>query len=85
MSASVDQHTSERVGEDASAPEASMRMYRVAEVMELLSLSRSVVYEQFRAGRLHSVKQGRSRRVPTSAVADYIALLQREAAGDGAA
>lgn len=58
------------------------RLYRVPEAMRLLAMSRSVLYEQIRAGRLQSVTQGRSRRIPASAIADYIALLQREAGDD---
>ena len=53
--------------------------------MVLPSLSRSVLYEQIRAGRLQSVTQGRTRLIPASAIADYIALLQREATDDGTA
>ena len=59
------------------------RLYRVPEAMALLSLSRSVLYEQIRAGRLRSVTQGRTRLIPGAAIADYIALLVREA-DDGA-
>jgi excisionase family DNA binding protein len=47
--------------------------------MRMLSLSRSVVYEQLRSGRLRSVRQGRSRLIPASAIADYVALLESEA------
>ncbi len=57
----------------------SARLYRVPEAMALLALSRSVLYEQLRAGRLKSVTQGRTRLVPASAIAEYIALLIREA------
>ncbi|GII23173.1 helix-turn-helix domain-containing protein [Planosporangium mesophilum] len=53
-------------------------LYRIPEAMRRLSLSRSVIYEQIRTGRLRTVKQGRTRLVPASAVADYIALLERE-------
>ena len=63
---------------------AATRLYRVPEAMTLLSLSRSVLYEQIRAGRLKSVTQGRTRLIPATAIADYIALLKREA-DDGAA
>ena len=56
-------------------------LYRVAEAMELLSMSRAVIYEQLRSGRLRSVTQGRSRRVPATAILDYVALLEREAEG----
>lgn len=55
------------------------RLYRVPEAMALLSLSRSVLYEQIRAGRLKSVTQGRTRLIPESAIADYVALLLHEA------
>ena len=54
-------------------------LYRVAEVMTLLSLSRSVLYEELRAGRLRSVHVGRTRLVTAAAINDYIALLEREA------
>ena len=54
--------------------------YRVPEVMTMLAMSRSVAFEQLRAGRLGSVRQGRARRIPVGAILDYIALLEREAA-----
>jgi len=53
-------------------------LYRVAEAMALLSLGRSVIYEQLRSGRLRSVHVGRTRLVPAAAIAEYIALLERE-------
>jgi excisionase family DNA binding protein len=55
------------------------KLYRVADAMVVLSLSRSVIYEQIRSGRLRSVTQGRSRLIPASAIAEYIALLESEA------
>jgi excisionase family DNA binding protein len=60
------------------------RLYKIPEAMRLLSISRSVIYEQIRAGRLKSVRLGRARLVPASAIDDYVALLLREA-DDGAA
>jgi len=45
----------------------------------MLRLSRSVIYEQIRAGRLRIVKQGRATLVPASAIAEYVALLEQEA------
>ena len=61
-------------------------MYRVDEVVALVRLSRSVIFEQLRGGRLHSVRQGRARLIPASAVLDYVRLLEREAAeGSGEA
>jgi excisionase family DNA binding protein len=55
-------------------------LYRVSEAMVRLSLSRSVIYELLRCGRLRSVHEGRTRLIPAAAIADYIALLEREAA-----
>jgi excisionase family DNA binding protein len=50
--------------------------------MELLSMSRSVIYEQIRSGRLRSVTQGRARFIPAAAVNDYVNLLVDESQGD---
>ena len=49
--------------------------------MELLSLKRSVIYEQLRSGRLRSVTVGRTRLIPAAAIVEYVALLEREAQG----
>jgi excisionase family DNA binding protein len=54
-------------------------LYDVPEVMALLSLSRTVIYELLRPGRLRSVKEGRARRIPASAINEYVALLEAEA------
>jgi excisionase family DNA binding protein len=54
-------------------------LYRVTEAMTVLSMSRSVIYDEIRSGRLRSVKRGRSRLISASAIADYIALLEQEA------
>ena len=54
-------------------------LYRVTEAMAVLSMSRSVIYDEIRSGRLRSVKHGRSRLISASAIADYIALLEQEA------
>ena len=59
---------------------ADKALYRVSEAMVLLSMSRTVIYEQIRSGRLRTVKQGRARLVPAGAIAEYVALLEREAA-----
>jgi excisionase family DNA binding protein len=60
------------------------QLYRIPEAMRLLSLSRSVIYEQIRAGRLKSVTQGRTRLVPAAAIVEYVELLMREADGGAA-
>jgi excisionase family DNA binding protein len=61
------------------APALGKQLYRVPEAMALLSMSRSVIYEQIRSGRLHSVTQGRMRLIPASAITGYMALLEKEA------
>ncbi|BCJ55091.1 excisionase [Actinoplanes sp. NBRC 14428] len=53
-------------------------LYRIPEAARLLSLSRSVIYELIRSGRLRTVKQGRARLVPESAITEYVSLLERE-------
>ena len=55
-------------------------LYRVPEAARVLSLSRSVIFELIRSGRLRSVKEGRTRLIPASAIRDYIATLEKEAA-----
>ena len=55
-------------------------LYRVDDVTELLSLSRTVVFDLLRTGRLRSVKQGRTRLIPATALRDYLALLEQEVA-----
>lgn len=54
------------------------QLYRITEAMRLLSMSRSVIYEQIRAGRLRTVKQGRARLVPAQAIEEYVQLLIEE-------
>lgn len=56
-------------------------LYRVPDTMRVLNLSRTVVYELIRTGRLRTVKEGRTRLIPASAIAEYVALLEREAEG----
>ena len=56
-----------------------VQLYRVTDAVRLLSLSRTAVFELLRTGRLRSVKQGRTRLIPASAIRDYITLLEREA------
>jgi len=54
-------------------------LYKIPEVMAMLRMSRHVVYEQIRAGRLRIVKQGRATFVTASAIRSYVELLEREA------
>lgn len=54
-------------------------LYTVAEAVVLLNYSRSQIYELIRAGRLETVNEGRSRRVPAESITAYVNLLRREA------
>ena len=68
------------MGHDSkAAPSPAKQLYRIRDAMTVLSLGRSVIYEQIRSGRLRSVTQGRSRLIPASAIAEYVALLEGEA------
>ncbi|MFD8663717.1 helix-turn-helix domain-containing protein [Streptomyces globisporus] len=67
---------------DIEGPAISPALYRVPDAVRVLGLSRSVVYDLIRAGRLRTVKEGRTRLVPASAITDYVALLEREAGAE---
>ena len=60
-------------------------LWSIPEAMHLLSMSRTVIYEQIRSGRLRAVKQGRARRIPDTAITEYVALLERETVRGAAA
>lgn len=47
------------------------KWYRVTEVMQITGFGRSFIYSQMEAGNLRSVKCGRGRRIPESAIADF--------------
>jgi hypothetical protein len=63
----------------------SQLLFRVSEAREMLSLGRNEMYKELRIGRIRSVGQGRARRIPASALVDYIDLLEREEAKKRAA
>jgi excisionase family DNA binding protein len=65
--------------QSSSKPSPGKALYRVSEAMAVLSMGRSVIYEEIRSGRLRSVKRGRSRLISASAIADYVTLLEQEA------
>jgi excisionase family DNA binding protein len=54
-------------------------MYRISDVVRLTRLSRSVIYEQIKAGRLRTVKQGTATLITAAALDDYVKLLEKEA------
>lgn len=64
----------------AIAPPTAPILYRPADAGRLLNLSRSTIFELMRAGRLRSVKEGRVRLIPASAIQEYVSLLEGETA-----
>jgi excisionase family DNA binding protein len=54
-------------------------LYKIPEVMTLLRLSKTQVFEEIRRGRIQAVKVGRARRVPAQSLTEYVALLIEEA------
>jgi Helix-turn-helix domain len=63
---------------EVTASAEAKLLYRVPEAMRLLSMSGSVMYEQIRAERLRTVRQGRTRLIPAAAIVDYVLLLESE-------
>jgi excisionase family DNA binding protein len=49
-----------------------------------LRVGRSKLYELMAAGKLRSVKIGGSRRIPATALAEFVAALEAEQEGDAA-
>jgi len=48
------------------------QLYTVAEVAAMMRVSKMTVYRLVQAGTIHSIRFGRSYRVPQSAVRDYL-------------
>ena len=63
---------------EETVPRTDVMLYKVTDAARILNLSRSVIFEQLRAGRLRSVKQGRTRLIPASALREYVELLISE-------
>ena len=51
------------------------RLYTVREAAAVLSIGRSHLYELLADGRIRSVKVGRSRRIPHSALGEFLNSL----------
>jgi predicted DNA-binding transcriptional regulator AlpA len=64
----------------AAAETAHVVLYKIPEVMTMLRMSRGAIYCEIKAGRLRRVKRGRSVFVTSAAIADYVLLLEQEAA-----
>lgn len=56
-------------------------LYRIDAAAELLSVSKSRVYELVRSGQLRTVKVGKSHRVPARSLDEYVTRLLRGSAG----
>jgi excisionase family DNA binding protein len=54
------------------------------ETAMVLRLGRSKLYELMAAGKLRSVKIGGSRRIPATALAEFVAALEAEQQDDAA-
>jgi excisionase family DNA binding protein len=59
--------------------ETRQLLYRAEEVAELLGIGRTRVFALVKSGDLRSVKIGTSRRVPHSAVVEYVHRLEQAA------
>jgi excisionase family DNA binding protein len=55
--------------------DTSLALLPVEEAARRLSIARTKAYELIRAGDLQSVKVGRVRRVPATAIDDYVRRL----------
>ena len=53
-------------------------LYTVEEAAELLRISRAHLYEYILSGRIRSLKRGRSRRIPPSALEEFVTDLMAE-------
>lgn len=56
-------------------PDGARLLVTPTEAARLLSCSRSRLYTLMAAGELHSLRDGRSRRIPRQALLDYISSL----------
>jgi excisionase family DNA binding protein len=66
---------------EATEPQvAELHLYTIEEAATMLRLGRTKVFDLLRDGRLRSVREGRARRIPPRAIAEYIALLEHEEA-----
>ncbi|MEP6760426.1 MAG: excisionase family DNA-binding protein [Sporichthyaceae bacterium] len=55
-------------------------LYRVEEAGHFLNMGRSTVFQEMAAGRLKSVRIGKSRRISRAALEEYVAQLEQNAA-----
>lgn len=58
----------------------SQMLYTVPQVIQMLSIGRTRVYDLIRTGELPSVRIGASRRVSASALEEFVSALPLDAA-----
>jgi len=61
------------------AVHAAPLLYKVSDAVTVLRMSRAYVYRQIKAGRIRTVKEGDATFITAAALAEYVALLEREA------
>lgn len=64
----------------ASSPPVGRLLLRPEQAAEALSIGRTAVFELIRSGRLRSIKIGGRRRIPASALAEFVRQLEEEQA-----
>ena len=69
--------------EPLTVPKEPM-LLTLKETAVALRLGRSKLYDLMAAGKLRSVKVGGSRRIPATALAEFVAALEAEQKGDAA-
>jgi excisionase family DNA binding protein len=60
------------VNSEATPPEVPDRLLSIDEAARMLGIGRSRLYEEIGSGRCRSLKVGRRRLVPSSAISDYV-------------
>lgn len=50
---------------------------KVEDLMPILSIGRNMAYELVRSGQIHSVRVGRSYRIPVNALEEYLRKSSR--------
>jgi len=54
-------------------------MYTVTEFLETTGLKRTAAFQLFASGAVRTVRVGRRRLVPASAISDFVKTLEQEA------
>jgi excisionase family DNA binding protein len=61
-------------------PSVGRLLLRPEQAAEALSIGRTAVFELIRSGRLRSIKVGGRRRIPASALTEFVRQLEEEQA-----